>query len=121
MLFDIIKSLLHECLGNIKIYYPRKIKFASGKAFSQRFFFGKLIFKFPSPSCNKCKMYRAIGKHWQGESNLYYILKISYKKFCIYTFCIYLYVNAFIKLFYYVNVQKYLLADHMYKIIRNLD
>lgn len=37
-LFGLIKSLLHDCFGNLTIYSPRNIKFLSSEALGKNYF-----------------------------------------------------------------------------------
>ena len=52
--FGIMKHLEHAGSGNMKIYSPTSIIFASSVASGNMIFLGEYIFIFPSPACNKC-------------------------------------------------------------------
>lgn len=57
MLFCIIKLLLHECSGNMKIYSPRKITFSLGIALEKYdISWGEKSSHFPHHHASKCIM-----------------------------------------------------------------
>lgn len=73
MLFCIIKLLLHECSGNMKIYSPRKITFSLGIALEKYdISWGEKSSHFPHHHASKCIM--AFMQFFKITTNGFYII-----------------------------------------------
>lgn len=74
MLFCIIKLLLHECSGNMKIYSPRKITFSLGIALEKYdISWGEKSSHFPHHHASKCIL-MAFMQFFKITTNGFYII-----------------------------------------------